>query len=134
MESAKLRLDQPIRTSKRKKEARSPQQQRDMAAMCAKLNGYEIVKVHDSGRNESGKTMDRASLNAIMERIRAGLTDGVIVALTDRLGRAPIEEAMTWINELHAAGGALVLADAGGSRVSSGRCRRSACARRAWAR
>jgi DNA invertase Pin-like site-specific DNA recombinase len=120
MESAKLRLDQPIRTSKRKKEARSPQQQRDMAAMCAKLNGYEIVKVHDSGRNESGKTMDRASLNAIMERIRAGLTDGVIVALTDRLGRAPIEEAMTWINELHAAGGALVLADAGGRPVDLG--------------
>lgn len=118
MESAtRLRLDQPIRTSKRKKEARSPQQQRDLAQTCADTNGYEIAMVHDSERNESGKTMNRASLNAIMDRIRAGQTDGVIVALTDRLGRAPIEEAMAWVRELHAVGGVLVLADAGGRPV-----------------
>jgi hypothetical protein len=29
--------------------------------------------------------------------VRAGDTDGVIVALADRIGRAPIEEAMTTV-------------------------------------
>lgn len=111
-----LRLDLAVRTSKRKKEARSPQQQRDIAEACAKANEHEIVMVHDSGGDESGKTMDRATLRAIMERIHAGKTDGLIVALTDRLGRAPIEEAMTFVRELGDVG-YLVLADAGGRPV-----------------
>jgi hypothetical protein len=46
------------------------------------------VLVNNSGKSESGKTMDRAAT----ERVRAGETDGIIVALTDRFGRAPIEE------------------------------------------
>ena len=79
--------------------------------------GYTIAMVHDSGRSESGKTMDRATLHAIMDRVRSGLTDGVIVALTDRLGRAPIEEAMAWVRELNRIGGVLVPADAGGRPV-----------------
>lgn len=112
-----LRLDLVIRTSKRKAEAKSPKQQRDMAMACAAMFGYTIVAVHDSKADESGKTMDRASLRSVMQRKRDGLTDGAIVALTDRLGRAPIEEAMTWVRELWAVGGALVPADAGGRPV-----------------
>lgn len=113
-----LRLDLAIRTSKRKKEARSPEQQHDMAFACARVHGYDIVKVHDSGRDESGGTMDRATLNAVMERVQAGQTDGLIVALTDRLSRAPIEEAMAFIRRLvedhH---GVLVLADGAGTPI-----------------
>lgn len=111
--STGLRLDLVIRTSKRKKEAKSPQQQRDIASSCADAYGHRIVHVHDSGTDESGKTMNRASINAAMARVRNGETDGVIVALADRIGRAPIEEAMTTVrafcNE-----GKLVLADMGG--------------------
>jgi DNA invertase Pin-like site-specific DNA recombinase len=112
-----LRLDLVVRTSKRKKEARSPQQQRDMADACAKAHGYEIAKVHDSERDESGKTMDRATLHDAMARVRDGHSDGIMVALTDRLGRAPIEEAMTFVRELDGVG-VLVLADAGGTPVN----------------
>jgi DNA invertase Pin-like site-specific DNA recombinase len=112
-----LRLDQLIRTSHRKAEARSPQQQRDIARACAQTHGYTIGVVHDSGRSESGKTMDRASVHAAMARVRAGLTDGVIVALTDRVGRAPIEEAMGFMRELHVIGGVFVPADAGGRPI-----------------
>lgn len=112
-----LRLDLPIRTSKRKREAKSPQQQRDMAYSCAAVNGHEIAMVHDSGRDESGKTMDRTSLNAIMRRVEAGETDGMIVALADRLGRAPIEEAMAYVRRLTGVG-VLVLADMGGVAIN----------------
>ena len=113
-EARPLRLDLIVRTSQRKREARSPQQQRDIAEACRLSHQppHEIVHVHDSGRSESGKTMDRQSVRDAMERVRTGQTDGVIVALTDRLGRAPIEEAMTIVRELDAIG-KLVVADTG---------------------
>jgi DNA invertase Pin-like site-specific DNA recombinase len=107
-----LRLDQIIRTSKRKRDARSPQQQRDIANACAQVGGHTILDVHDSGRSESGKTMDRASVRAAMQRVEAGETDGVIFALADRIGRAPIEETMAFVRSLHRIG-YLVIADVG---------------------
>jgi len=109
-----LRLDLIIRTSKRKKEARSPQQQRDMAAACAGAHrpAHEIAAEHDSGRSESGKTMDRESVNAAMARVRAGEVDGIIFALADRIGRAPIEETMSFVRGLSKIG-YLVIADIG---------------------
>jgi DNA invertase Pin-like site-specific DNA recombinase len=106
-----------IRTSKRKREARSPQQQRDMIEACSELKGYELVTTFDSGRDESGKTMDRASLNAAMAGVRSGDWDGLIFAITDRVGRAPIEESMAFIRSLDRVG-YLVLADAGGEPVN----------------
>lgn len=109
-----MRLDVIIRTSKRKADARSPQQQRDICERCSEANGYDIVAVHDSGADESGKTMARPSIERTLERIRSGETDGLMVAFLDRIGRAPIEEAMTVVREIHALGGALVPADAGG--------------------
>jgi DNA invertase Pin-like site-specific DNA recombinase len=117
MATTSHRLDLVIRTSKRKKEARSPQQQRDMAYACAQTHHYKIAKVHDSGKSESGKTMDRASIRSAMERVRTGQTDGIIVALTDRIGRAPIEEAMATVRELDSIGGVFVPADAGGRPI-----------------
>jgi DNA invertase Pin-like site-specific DNA recombinase len=112
-----LRLDLVIRTSKRKAEAKSPRQQRDMAESCAQAHGYEIVHVHDSGTDESGKTMNRSSLLAARDRVRSGATDGVILALADRIGRAPIEEAMTTVR-MFCTEGNLVLADMGGLPIN----------------
>jgi resolvase-like protein len=102
-----MRLDHVIRTSHRKRDALSPSQQRHIA----ERSSHEIVTTHDSGRSESGKTMDRASLRAVRERVRAGETDGVFVSYLDRLGRAPIEESMTFVRELVGEGGVLVAAD-----------------------
>ena len=112
-----LRLDLVIRTSKRKQEARSPQQQRDIAYGCTSGAGHEIVTEHDSGESESGKTMDRSSLRALHRRVAAGETDGVIVAAIDRLGRAPIEESMAWVRDLKTVGGVLVVASMGGRAI-----------------
>ena len=106
-----MRLDLVIRTSHRKQDALSPRQQRELAANAAKRGGHTIVATHDSGRSESGKTMDRAALRDVRERVRADETDGVLVGYLDRLGRAPIEESMTFVRELIGDGGALVAAD-----------------------
>jgi|SRR5215831_4285689 len=108
-----LRLVLIIRTSKRKRDARSPQQQRDMADSVARAYGHEIVLVLDSGTDESGKTMNRAPINEAMQLVKRGEADGVIVALADRLGRAKIEDAMTTVRAFCDAG-VLVLADMGG--------------------
>lgn len=113
----KLRFVLPIRTSKRKKEAKSPQQQRDLANGWAHAHRHDIVKVLDSGGDESGKTMDRATIHEAMEMVRSGQADGIVFALTDRLGRAPIEESMAWIRQLNLIG-YLALADAGGDPVN----------------
>jgi DNA invertase Pin-like site-specific DNA recombinase len=115
-DSPGLRLDLVIRTSKRKAEAKSPKQQRDMAESSANAHGHQIVYIHDSGTDESGKTMNRKSINDARTRLRAGLTDGIIVALADRIGRAPIEEAMTTVREF-CTEGKLVLADMGGQPI-----------------
>lgn len=110
-EGGPVRLDHVIRTSHRKRDALSPNQQRQIASDFMRRTGAEIVATHDSGRSESGKTMDRASLHAVRERVRAGETDGVLVSYLDRLGRAPIEESMTFVRELIGDGGVLVAAD-----------------------
>jgi len=112
-----LRFVLPIRTSKRKKEAKSPDQQRDLAFGWAQAHQHEIVAVLDSGKDESGKTMDRETIRRAMEMVRAGEADGIVFALTDRLGRAPIEESMAWIRQLDLVGH-LALADAGGDPVN----------------
>ena len=106
-----MRLDLVIRTSHRKRDAISPNQQRRIAAEYERRTGREIAATHDSGRSESGKTMDREALRQVRDRVRSGETDGVLVAYLDRLGRAPIEESMTFVRELVGDGGALVAAD-----------------------
>jgi DNA invertase Pin-like site-specific DNA recombinase len=106
-----LPLDLLIRTSQRKEDAESPAQQRQQADRVCKQGAHRIVYVHDSGGSESGKTMERAALRLIRERVRQGLTAGVVVGYLDRLGRAPIEESMTFVRELVGDGGKLVAAD-----------------------
>ena len=108
-----LRLDLIIRTSHRKRDGQSPTQQRQQADQCAHAGGHRIVHVHDSGRSESGKTMDRQAVRAAQQRIQQRKTDGIIVGYLDRLGRAPIEESMTFVRELVGDGGVLVAADWG---------------------
>ena len=106
-----MNLDHVIRTSHRKADALSPGQQRKIAADFQRRTGHRIVMTHDSGRSESGKTMDRAALRDVRQRVRSGATDGVLVSYLDRLGRAPIEDSMTFVRELVGDGGNLLAAD-----------------------
>jgi len=117
IEQRGLRLDLVFRTSERKRDGQSITQQRQQAQGICASGGHKIVFEHDSGRSESGKTMDRESLRLAEERRRQGLTDGIVVGYLDRLGRAPIEESMTFVRALVADDGALVAADWGPEKI-----------------
>ena len=81
-----------------------PSQQREAIEHWAAANGAEIVAWHE-GLGRSGKTMHRGDVDAALERIRAGQTDGVIVAWLDRFSRAPVREALGVYEDITEAGG-----------------------------
>jgi len=58
--------------------------------------------------------MDRADVDAALERIRGGQTDGVIVAWLDRFSRAPVAEALGVYNDISNAAGQVVAVDMAG--------------------
>src|SRR4051794_13708617 len=68
----------------------SPDVQRERIAAWAVAHDYRIARTWDE-RNESGGTVDRPKLNAVMERIEAGETGGVVVFKLDRFGRTLID-------------------------------------------
>jgi DNA invertase Pin-like site-specific DNA recombinase len=113
------RLDALIRVSQRNGRQdeddsfRSPDQQRAECEHWAEANGAAIVAWHE-GIGRSGKTMDRADIDAAVERIRSGQSDGVIVAWLDRFSRAPTREALTVYDDITKAGGAVVAVDMAG--------------------
>src|SRR5262249_44704636 len=112
-----LRLDALIRVSVRGEREgesfRSPDQQLAVCEQWAKANDAEIVAKHDAV-NVSGKSMDRIDIAAAVERIRAGRTDGVIVAWLNRFSRAPVADAMRVHGEIVDAGGRVVAVDMAG--------------------
>ena len=112
-----LRLDALIRVSAeagRGDHLRSPEQQLAMCEQAAPAVHGEIVnRDAPPAIDVSGGTMDRADIRTIRERLREGLTDGVIVAWTDRFSRAPIEEPMAIFREITTAGGHFVVAEMG---------------------
>lgn len=113
-----LRLDVLIRTSQRKTEGKSPAQQLEICKTSASINGHQLMAVHDSGGDESGKTMARPTIEAIRRRIAAGEIDGFTLAFIDRFGRAPIEESMGVVRDFHRIGGVMVPADQGGHPIN----------------
>jgi DNA invertase Pin-like site-specific DNA recombinase len=112
-----LRLDGLIRVSQANgrdgDSFRSPDQQRKLCEQTAAALGGEVVLWHE-GIGRSGKTMDRDDVDAALERIRAGLTDGIIVAWLDRFSRAPVREALAIYDEVTNAGGRVIAADMAG--------------------
>ena len=109
----KLRLDALIRQSRASEAGRSPEQQSEAIRRWAEVDGATIVAEH-IGRGRSGKTVDRLDVNAALARIRAGETDGVVVAFVNRLSRAPVEDALRVIREIREAGGVVCSVDHGG--------------------
>ena len=112
-----LRLDALVRVSQRNgrdgDDFRSPDQQRDVVRQWAQANGARVVLEHEA-IDVSGKTMQRPDVDAALERIRDGETDGVIVAWLDRFSRAPVDEALRVYREIQEAGGQVVAADMAG--------------------
>jgi DNA invertase Pin-like site-specific DNA recombinase len=115
------RLDGYVRVSQRNGRARddeafrSPDQQRETITRWAAAHGAEIVAWHED-LGESGSRMSRPGLNAALDRIRAGETNGVACAFLDRFTRASVGEAMTVLEEVNRLGGQIVAADVAGIR------------------
>jgi DNA invertase Pin-like site-specific DNA recombinase len=86
--------------------------QLEHGAAWAKLRGVEVPMVHED-LDQSGGKLDRPGLNALLARIRAGETDGVIVSKLDRLSRLGVVDALRLVEEITEAGGSIAAVDLG---------------------
>ena len=113
-----MRLDALIRVSKLgdrdANDLRSPDQQRGVITRWAERHHVEVVREHVN-IGLSGKTvMGRSDVEAVLERVRHGATEGLIVAYASRLSRARIGEAERLKDAVLEAGGRLIICDMGG--------------------
>jgi site-specific DNA recombinase len=110
MSSGGLRLDAYIRVSKvagRSGESFiSPTVQRERIESWAQAHGHSLVW-HEPEMDVSGGTMHRPVFDRIMERVRSGESDGVIVAKLDRFARTLVG-ALGTLEELERHGAVLV--------------------------
>ena len=74
--------------------------QRDKIETWAKLRGVEISHWHVD-RDQSGSKLTRPGFDAAMARIKAGKTDGIVVAAIDRLSRADVADALMIVRQIH---------------------------------
>jgi DNA invertase Pin-like site-specific DNA recombinase len=110
------RMDQYVRVSRvagRSGESFiSPDLQREQGAAWASSRGVEVAVVHED-LDQSGGKLERPGLDALMERIRAGQTDGVIVSKLDRLSRLGVADALRLVEQITDAGGSIAALDLG---------------------
>jgi DNA invertase Pin-like site-specific DNA recombinase len=90
----------------------SPDLQREQGAAWASARGVEVVAVHQD-LDQSGGKLERPGLDALMERIRSGQTDGVIVSKLDRLSRLGVADALRLVEQITDAGGSIAALDLG---------------------
>ena len=90
----------------------SPDLQREQGAAWAASRGVEIAMVHED-LDQSGGKIHRPGLDALLARIRAGETDGVIVSKLDRLSRLGVADALRLVEEITDAGGSIAALDLG---------------------
>ena len=90
----------------------SPELQREQIEAWAKLRGVLIGEWHID-LDETGGALDRPGLNAAMDRIRAGQSQGIAVAKLDRLSRAGVGDALKLVEEMQEAGASLAALDLG---------------------
>lgn len=110
MTSESLKLDAYIRVSRvggRSGESFiSPQVQRERISSWAQTHGHTLTW-NEPELDVSGGTMSRPVFERIMERVRAGQTDGVIVAKLDRFARTLVG-ALRTLEEFERHGAVLV--------------------------
>ena len=90
----------------------SPDLQREQGAAWASSRGVEVAVVHED-LDQSGGKLERPGLDALMARIRAGETDGVIVSKLDRLSRLGVADALRLVEQITEAGGSIAALDLG---------------------
>lgn len=99
--------DEVIRVSRRNgrdgERFMSPDEQREINAGWRKAHDVQLGKSWDETDSVSGKTIERAGLQAALKRALDGETDGVMVAKVDRFARTLIG-GMTAVGKLREAG------------------------------
>jgi hypothetical protein len=104
------RMDQYVRVSRvagRSGESfSSPKLQREQGPAWTSSRGVEVTVVHED-LDQSGGKMARPGLDALMARIGAGETDGVIVSKLDRLSRLGVADALRLVEQITEAGGSI---------------------------
>lgn len=90
----------------------SPDLQREQGATWASSRGVEVTAIHED-LDQSGGKLERPGLDALMERIRSGQTDGVIVSKLDRLSRLGVADALRLVEQITEAGGSIAALDLG---------------------
>ena len=83
----------------------SPAEQRDRIDAWAKSQGVAIATVHED-LDQPGSKADRPGLEAVMQRVKRGTVDGVVVARLNRFGRSMLDNARLF-EQIREAGGAL---------------------------
>ena len=108
--STPLRLDGYVRVSDVRGRAGprfiSPALQRERIEAWCSLYGTALARVFEE-LDASGRRADRPLLMQAIDRVEAGVSDGIIVARLDRFGRSP-RDALDHIERIHAAGGTFV--------------------------
>lgn len=84
----------------------SPTVQRERIEAWCGLYGARPGEVFEE-LDESGGRADRPLLLEAIERVELGLSDGIVVARLDRLGRS-LTDALGHIERIHLAGGTFV--------------------------
>ena len=90
----------------------SPDMQREQIEGWAKLRSVTIAAWHED-LDQSGGKLDRPGLTAMLARIEAGETDGVVVAKLDRLSRLGVADALKLVERITDAGGVITALDLG---------------------
>ena len=87
----------------------SPEEQEDRCRAAIAAKGARIGQVF-TDLDKSGKTMERPELDKARERIKAGVSGGIVVAKIDRFGRT-VARALDAIAEIDEAGGVVITAE-----------------------
>jgi site-specific DNA recombinase len=100
-------LDAVIRVSRKNNREGSsflsPEEQRDTIIRYAQARGYTIGEWFDETDSVSGKSVERAGLQAALARALDNATDGIIVAKVDRFARSVVG-GLTTVGQLERAG------------------------------
>ncbi|MEU9247153.1 recombinase family protein [Streptomyces sp. NPDC048385] len=96
-----------IRVSTEREEMQSPEQQRYSCEQYALRNGIKIIGEPVEDLDLSGTSSSKRQISAIIERVRAGEANVVLVWKWSRFGRN-IRESQVNLHELEKAGGRLI--------------------------
>ena len=90
----------------------SPDEQRRKIEEWAKLRGVQIIAWHED-LDQSGGKLSRPGLDAMLARIDAKETEGVVVAKLDRLSRLGVADALKLVERITEAGAGIAAVDLG---------------------